>query len=184
VKRLILIRHAKSSWKETGVPDFERPLNKRGKEDAPRMGRRLADRGYLPDLIISSPAKRAVSTVKRIAREIGIPKQEMISDTRLYEALAPDMLRVIRGVDDQYGSVAICGHNPGLTDLCSLLSGRCMENIPTCGVVVLVIDVQSWKDVSSGTGEITCFDYPKRTAGPSVDPAGEDPAAEGDPDRT
>jgi phosphohistidine phosphatase len=164
VKRLILIRHAKSSWKEPGLADFDRPLNRRGKEDAPLMGRRLAGRGELPELIITSPAKRAVSTVNRIAREIGFPKKKIQLDPRLYGALASDLLGLSHALDNTHGCIMLCGHNPGLTEFANLVSAGHLENIPTCGIVIIEVNVQSWTDVSPGSGTICHFDYPKRSA--------------------
>lgn len=162
MKRLTLVRHGKSSWKDPELADFDRPLNKRGKEDAPEMGRRIAERREHPDLIITSPAKRAVSTVKRIAREIGFPESGVVKDDRLYAAEAQEILVVVREIDDLHGNVVLCGHNPGITDFCNLVSGLSIEAIPTCGVVSIEFPADSWRDVIAGAGIIRYFDCPKR----------------------
>jgi phosphohistidine phosphatase len=165
MKRLTLIRHGKSSWKDPDLADFDRPLNSRGKDDAPEMGRRLAARGERPDLIITSPAKRAVSTMRRIVEKIGFPESGILKDVRLYEAGPRDLLRVIREIDDIHGDVVLCGHNPGLTDFCTLVSDLVIDNIPTCGIVSIEFPVDSWSDVAAGGGMVRYFDCPKKAVG-------------------
>jgi phosphohistidine phosphatase len=162
MKRLTLIRHGKSSWKDPELADFDRPLNKRGKDDAPEMGKRIAARRCRPDLIITSPAKRAVSTVKRIAGETGFPESGVVKDERLYGAGAREILRVVQEIDDLYGDVVLCGHNPGLTDFCTLVSDLVIDTIPTCGVVSIDFPGDSWSDVVAGAGILRYFDCPKR----------------------
>lgn len=161
MKRLILIRHAKSSWKTQGLSDHDRPLNKRGRNDAPAMGKYLAIRKVRPDLIISSPAKRAVATMKRIAGEIGVPEHKIVRDGRLYETGAQGLLGIVREIDDSRDEVILCGHNPALTDFCNLLSDCRIDNIPTCGVVSIRFSVDSWKDVDPDSGETEYFECPK-----------------------
>jgi phosphohistidine phosphatase len=162
MKRLMLIRHGKSSWKDPDIVDFDRPLNRRGKGDAPEMGRRLASRGERPDLIVTSPAKRAVSTMNRIAREIGFTESRILRDDRVYEAGGRELLSIIRKFEDMNGYVVLCGHNPGLTDLCNLVSDLTIDNLPTCGVVSIEFPVDSWDDVAAGSGLVRYFDFPKR----------------------
>jgi len=163
VKTLILVRHAKSSWKDPELADFDRPLNARGKRDAPLMGRRLAARGERPDLMLSSPARRAVATMKKIAAAAGFDEREIVTDDRLYEADAHDLLEVVRGIDDKRAKVLLCGHNPGLTDLCNLICNCSIDNIPTCGILSLGFHCDSWKDVELRSGKVLYFDYPKKT---------------------
>lgn len=162
MKRLILVRHGKSSWKDPELSDFDRPLNHRGKEDAPEMGRRLAEREWLPALITTSPAKRAVSTMKRIAKEIDFPGTGIVKDACVYQASSVKLLAIIREIDDIHGHVLLCGHNPGLTEVCNLVSDRVIDNIPTCGFVCIEFSVDSWSDVAAGSGIVVCFDFPKR----------------------
>jgi phosphohistidine phosphatase len=165
MKRLTLIRHGKSSWKDPDIADFDRPLNRRGKDDAPEMGRRLAARGERPDLIITSPAKRAVSTINRIAQEIGFTESRILRDCRVYEAGARDLLSIIQEIEDIHGSVVLCGHNPGLTELSNLVSDLDIDNIPTCGIVSIEFPVDSWSDVAAVSGIVRYFDFPKRAVG-------------------
>lgn len=171
MKRLTLIRHAKSSWDDTGVADYDRPLNERGKRDAPGMGRRLAGIHFSPDLIISSTAKRARSTAKRIATEIGYPKAEIEFEQIFYGATAGEMLDTVRRLKNELSEVVIVSHNPGITDLNNILCNTHIDNIPTCGVVRLELDVSAWDAVAPGGANMLDFDFPKRphTPKPSSD---------------
>ena len=163
VKTLYIIRHAKSSWDASNIDDFERPLNERGKRDAPRMGKRFKEKNIHPDLMLSSPAKRAYSTAKKIAKVLKYSKEEIKTDRRLYHADEETMLTVLREVKDSKNVVMIFSHNPGLTEFVnSLLSGeQDIDNVPTCGVVAFEFNLDSWKDVDWGKGKMLFFDYPK-----------------------
>ena len=161
MKRLTLIRHAKSSWDDTGVADYDRPLNERGKRDAPDMGRRLAGIHFSPDLIISSTAKRARSTAKRIATEIGYPKAEIEFEQIFYGATAGEMLDTVRRLKNELSEVVIVSHNPGITDLNNILCNTHIDNIPTCGVAVIEFPLRYWKEVGRGKGRMVHFDFPK-----------------------
>ena len=162
MKTLTLIRHAKSSRKNPGLADYDRPLNKRGKRDAPMMGRRLAERGFDAGLIMTSPAARAVATAEAIAEEIEYPLTEIIANERLYGADQFELLEVIRGIDDSLDEVVLVGHNPGLTDLVDYLSAHPIGNVPTCGIVELVLDVESWALIDRIRPVNVDFDYPRR----------------------
>jgi phosphohistidine phosphatase len=163
VKTLFIIRHAKSSWDASNVDDFERPLNERGKRDAPRMGKRLKEKEIHADQMISSPAKRAFSTAKKIAEVLKYPKNEIKTDRRLYHADEETILTVVRELKDNRKTVMIFGHNPGLTEFVnSLMDGQQdIDNIPTCGVVAFQFNTESWTDVNWGKGKMLFFDYPK-----------------------
>jgi phosphohistidine phosphatase len=162
MKTLILIRHAKSSWKRPELPDRLRPLNKRGRRDAPVMGERLAKREVKPDAIISSPATRALTTAETIAREIGYPEEDIRLDERLYGASAFEMIEIIQEIDDALDCVMLFGHNPGLTDLANDL-GCEVDNVVTCGVIALEFDVDSWAHIDGVDPVYVDFDYPKKT---------------------
>lgn len=164
MKLLTLIRHAKSSWKQPGVEDFARPLNGRGKRDAATMGQRLAAVGFLPDVILSSPAKRARSTAMRLGKEIGYPKSEIAFEEGIYHATSDQLLLIVRKLNDTLGHAALIGHNPGFTALSDLLSQEYIGDMPTCGVVRLQLDVSSWQDVQRKCGKLLDFDYPKRAS--------------------
>jgi phosphohistidine phosphatase len=148
MKTLFLVRHAKSSWNEPGLPDKDRPLNDRGKRDAPKMGERLAKRNVKPDLILSSPARRALKTAQIIAKRLDYRLEDILVDDRLYAAEADDLLHVIRELGDKPKSVMLIGHNPELTELAHRLSNK-ITRMPTCAVAELMFDAKSW----SSTGK-------------------------------
>ncbi|MGH7542634.1 MAG: SixA phosphatase family protein [Gemmatimonadota bacterium] len=151
MKTLVLVRHAKSSWKDASLADRDRPLNDRGKRDAPEMGRRLAARGEAPDLIVSSPAARALATARVIAEAVGYPVDRIREDERIYMAGPADLLGAIHDLDDDDDRVFLFGHNPGLTDLVNALSVPAVENVPTCGVVEFRLTGDRWADLSRET---------------------------------
>lgn len=164
MKLLTLIRHAKSSWKELGMEDFARPLNRRGKRDAVAMGQRLAVIGFMPDSLISSPAKRARSTTTRLCKAIGYPKSKIVFEEGIYHATSDQLLHIVRKLDDALDHVALVGHNPGFTELSGLLSQDYVGDLPTCSVVRLQLAVSSWQEVSRKCARLLDFDYPKRPA--------------------
>lgn len=162
-KTLYLVRHAKSSWKDSSLDDADRPLNKRGMRDAPEMGKRLARAGVRPDLITSSPAVRALTTAQKIAGELGIKKSKIDINEDIYTFNAEGLLEAIRGLDDKQNTVMLVGHNPATTILLNELSGADIDNVPTCGVARLEMNTDSWAQVKSGSAELVSFDYPKKT---------------------
>jgi len=162
MKTVYLVRHAKSSWKNPDLNDFDRPLNKRGKRDAPFMGRRLRLQNITPDLLISSPAKRAAKTAKILAEEMNFPKKKIEWEETIYMLGTKEILDIIHRTSDEHKSIMIVGHNPGLNFTAEYLSGQDLENIPTCGIFSMEFDVRSWKDVSRGLGKTLFFDYPKK----------------------
>lgn len=164
MKRLTLTRHAKSSWKEPELADFDRPLSKRGKQDAPRMGERLAARDQPPELLVSSPAKRAKKTARLIARELRLPEERLLFRMEIYAAELDVLLEVVRGLDDRWQHVLLIGHNPGLSELGNLLADRGIEDIPTCGALCLEFAVENWKSIAAGSGTLVFYDYPKKSA--------------------
>jgi phosphohistidine phosphatase len=162
MKKLILIRHAKSSWNFPHLKDFDRPLNSRGKKDAPLMGRRLKKKKEHPDLIISSPAKRAIKTAKIIAKQLDYPKKKIVVKENIYEASTDDLLEVIRNIDDKFTNVYLFGHNPGFNNLSYYLTKKDVDNIPTCGIFAIEFEIESWAYVKKGGGIFVYFDFPKQ----------------------
>lgn len=162
MKTLFVVRHAKSSWKEASLNDFDRPLNKRGKHDAPEMGKRLKRAQVKPDLIISSPAKRALDTAEIIAKEVGYPEGSIRKIDTIYEASLSDLIALIHALDDRYDTILLVGHNPGLTYLLNHLSGEHVQNLPTCGIYGLSFEVDSWKKIVRHSGRVVFADSPKR----------------------
>jgi phosphohistidine phosphatase len=146
VKTLFLIRHAKSSRDDPTLHDKERPLNDRGKRDAPKMGERLAKSDAKPDLILSSPAVRALATAELIARKLDYKVKDIVVDERLYAAASDDLLQVIRELGDKPKCVMLFGHNPELTELAHRLSSK-ITDMPTCAVAEFCFDTTSWSTV-------------------------------------
>jgi len=161
-KRLYLLRHAKSSWDDPKLDDFARPLNKRGERDAPLMGRRLREQGFAPDRIVSSPAERAYETARTVARELGYAVAEIVRDEELYLASAATLLHRVHETPDALGSVMLVAHNPGLTNFANMLTGRHIDNLPTCGLYCADFSIRRWRDLTPGTGTLVTFDFPKR----------------------
>jgi phosphohistidine phosphatase len=162
MKTLYLMRHAKSSWKDGPIEDFDRPLNKRGERDAPFMGKLMNQTGILPQEMISSPAKRALSTASLFCSEIKFPHHKLKVDNNLYAASSKEMLSVIENLSENVESVLIIAHNPGLTDLANYLSDFPIDNIPTCGIVELLFNKKSWKEIEFGSCRMGFFEYPKK----------------------
>ena len=160
-KILYLVRHAKSSWRDSSLADHERPLNGRGRRNSPEMGRRMAEQGHSPDLIISSPAKRALTTARNIAGELGIAPAEIVTDEGLYFTGAGGMLEVLEQVDDACRKVMLVGHNPAITGLLNRLADTDIGNMPTCAIAIVGFDMASWREVRSTHGELLGYDYPK-----------------------
>ena len=160
MKTLYLARHAKSYWKDQSIPDFDRPLNSRGKRDAPFMGEVLKDKKVKPDLIISSPAKRTKKTAIEIASKIGYSEKKIFYNEELYEASSNTIIKVLNKIDEKYNSVMIFAHNPGLTLLNNHISNNYIDNISTCGIVALQFD-KKWNELSKNTCKFLYFEYPK-----------------------
>lgn len=163
VKRLQLLRHAKSSWSEPGVADIDRPLNDRGLRNAPKMGERLVARAQVPELIVSSPARRALATAQLVADACGIARAAIEVVDALYEAGTDTWLRLISELPRRTDRVLMVGHNPAITDLAHLLCEEArIDNVPTCGLLVLDYDLDAWTAVALNRPAAWLFDYPKR----------------------
>lgn len=140
---MLILRHAKSSWKQPELADHDRPLNARGKRDAPRMGRLVRDEGLTPDLIVTSTAKRARKTATKVARACGC-EREVSAREELFHAEPGAFLEVVRGLPEKCDRVMVVGHNPGLEDLLSALTGA-DEPLPTAALAQVEIDVAEWQ---------------------------------------
>lgn len=161
MKTLTIVRHAKSSWKDTSLQDRDRPLNKRGERDAPDMGKRIAAAGIRPSLMISSPAVRAWTTAKVIAREIDYPVDELQREDHLYLASVNTILDVLVAQDANAKSVMLFGHNPGLTDFANFLVPGLTNNLPTAGVVSVSFERDDWSLYDRPEMSLDLYDYPK-----------------------
>ena len=161
MKILLLVRHAKSSWDQPGISDFDRPLNERGKKDAPQMAKRVKEKGIELDHLVSSTAKRAKKTAKYFAEEFGLKKEDIKLIEELYGATQSEFLQTIKSIDDKYRIVALFSHNPGITDFASSLTNIRVDDMPTCAVFALQIKADSWKDFINAEKSFLFFDYPK-----------------------
>lgn len=158
---LFLCRHAKSSWDEPGLSDKDRPLNARGKNDAPMMGRMLENREENPDLIISSPAERAFKTAKLISDELGYRQKDIIVDNRIYMAGIDDFIEVLKECRNKDKTIMIFSHNYGITDFANYISSSRIDNIPTCGIVKIKFEFSNWEKIKKEKGKLEYFIYPK-----------------------
>jgi len=158
MKKLMLVRHAKSGWDIPDLPDFERPLNQRGEETAPEMAQRLLQKGIVPQYLVSSPAERAKATANIFAETFNLAEPEY--NQVIYEANTQTLLSVVNKLPDEYDFIALFGHNPGVSDLLRYLTDKAYD-MPTCAVVVIHFNGVSWQHISGGMGTIEYYDYPK-----------------------
>ena len=158
-KTLLILRHAKSSWKNEKLKDFDRPLKHRGEEDARLMGKVLRMTELVPQVILSSPALRAKQTAELVAREAELAGELRFIDT-FYLGEPEDYINGLKQLPDEIERVMIVGHNPGLTRLLSFLTGRDVGNLPTCAVACVDFDLPSWKGACEGSGTLSYLDSP------------------------
>jgi len=157
-----MVRHAKSSWKNADdISDAERPLNNRGERDAPFMANLLQRKGISPDLMISSPALRTLSTAKEFAKVFEYLEGRIEVEDKLYLSDAFQVFDVIKKLDDGSDAVMLFGHNPGFTDFVNMFDNVYIDNLPTCGVISIAFSVGNWKDISSENGKVLWVEYPK-----------------------
>jgi phosphohistidine phosphatase len=163
MKSLLILRHAKSSWSQAGLADFERPLNDRGKADAPRVGRLIRRQGVMPDLIISSAARRAIATAERVAQAAGCEASLEVS-TSLYHGGPEAYLEALRQVAGDPQRIMVVGHNPVLEELGERLTGR-GETMPTAALAQVELPIDSWSELSEETpGRLINFWEPRQLA--------------------
>ena len=160
MKILFLIRDAKSSWDDAALRDKDRPLDDRGKRDAPKMGKRLAKREVKPDLILSSPAVRALTTAEIIAKKVDYKLKDIVVDDRLYAGEAEDLLDLIHKLSDKLERVMMFGHDPELTELAHRLASE-ITRMPTCAVAEFRFDAKSWSNVGAHKPAKVVLEYPK-----------------------
>lgn len=163
MKTLILVRHAKSSWNDQAQRDIDRPLNERGRHDAPLMAQRLLQRGLLPQRILCSPALRTVTTAEIFANHLSIPNGLIHHERQIYLAGSGHLLHIVQQQDDNIDTIMLVGHNPALTDFFNdLCKTARLDNMPTCGVAELVLPITRWSEAAFATAELKEFDYPKK----------------------
>ena len=161
MKTLIIIRHGKSSWAYPDLEDFYRPLKPRGINNAFSIGDELLERGVFPDLILSSPAIRAMNTAIIIARKLDFPLQRIRANENIYEASTFHLLNLIRNVEDSNDTLMIFGHNPSFTSLVNQLQDEPLYNLPTCGVFSIELPIDSWSDIGTVKGKKVLSLFPK-----------------------
>lgn len=161
MKTLIIVRHAKSSWDDGSMDDFDRPLNERGKKDAPEMAGRLKKTGINPDLWLSSPAKRAISTARKFAKVFDRDPKSIEKLKKLYHAYEFQIQETVSAISKKTDTVILFGHNPGLTYFVNEISNLRTDNIPTCGIVVL--QISAWDKIGKEDAKMILYDFPKNT---------------------
>jgi len=161
MKQLLLIRHAKSSWESADITDFDRPLNERGKKDAPIMAKRLYDRGITIDLFVSSPAKRARKTAELFATAYEYPKKDIIFFPGLYEPTTEAFYEAVAGLENKYETVAMFSHNPGITLFAAGLTNVAIDDMPTCAVFGVKCKAKQWEQFREKEKTFWLFDFPK-----------------------
>jgi phosphohistidine phosphatase len=163
MKRLCLIRHAKSDWGNESLHDIDRHLNARGYEDAHGMSLRLKSTGHKPDAMFSSTAIRAASTALIFSRTFAAEPHQMHFTPTIYDARPQDLLKVIGTLPDSLETVFLFGHNPSITSVANELANEVIVHMPTCAIVLLEQDCDSWTRFKSG--HLTLFDFPKKGKG-------------------
>ncbi len=158
MKTLILVRHAKSSWDHSGLSDIDRPLNERGKKDAPEMAQRLKDRGIKIDQFVSSPAKRAHKTAKIFAETYEVKKDDIKIVDDLYLATAEAFNNTIASIKDKHDTIALFSHNPGITEFASSLTDVRIDNMPTCSVFAVSAETSNWKEFQAASKKFLFFE--------------------------
>lgn len=159
MKTLYLLRHAKSSWDDASLKDFDRPLNNRGQKTAPKMGAFMRKQKIKPDIVISSPAVRASQTTELVREAAGLTAP-LHFEAEIYEATPQRLLTIVQGIDDQMKSAMLVGHNPGFEELLAALTGE-SKRMPTAALACIELDVPRWSEVASGSGKLSWLTRPK-----------------------
>ena len=161
MKSIYLIRHAKSSWDHPYLSDRDRPLNKRGYRDAPRMARHIGSLIEKPEILICSPSNRTNETAEAFLKVFNLPAEQMMQEEELYHAGIRNFVNVLSQLDDQCSTAMLFSHNPGITEFVNQLSDSSFDNIPTCGVAAISVDIDEWRDFSGLGGKLDFYYYPK-----------------------
>ena len=159
MKTLYVLRHAKSSWDDCSLSDFERPLNERGIKTAPLMGKEMKKNDFVPEIIICSTAKRAEQTAK-LVKDSAEFDAEIMFEEAIYEASVTTLLHIVSEIDNEFDSALIVGHNPGFENLVRVLTGK-VEAMPTAGLAVINLEIESWNEINTESGNLREFIRPK-----------------------
>lgn len=164
MKQLTLIRHAKSDWDNEALSDFDRPLNKRGQENVPLLTREVYNSGKLPipEKLLCSSAQRTKDTINLLQKFLSTKITEITFQKELYLASSETMENILSSVDNSYSHIAICAHNPGITDFVNNLTKENIYNVPTFGISYIHLEIHDWSEIFSARGELVSFEYPKK----------------------
>ena len=162
MKTLYLVRHAKSDWKNSNTGDFDRPLNDRGMKSAPLIATMLKKKKVLPELVIASPANRAITTAELFCEILGYPKELIRKRMEIYEEGTGTLMKIVQEISDSCKTAMLFGHNPTMTDFSNLLAGNHIDSLVTCGVVRIDMDIKSWKDAAPETGTLVWYEFPRK----------------------
>lgn len=162
MKTLYLVRHAKAGWHDPAMADFDRMLTKRGHKQADEMSRRLHKQKIVPELLISSPASRAIETAELFADTLGIERDQIIQKIEIYEGQVGALAAIVQALPDEYGTAMLFGHNPAISAFVDWLTGKPSEDMNTCGVAKIELEVQCWKEAVAGSGALDWYEYPEK----------------------
>ena len=161
-KTLYIARHGKSSWDFEGIADIDRPLNSRGVNNAYLMAERLKAKGLIPELVVCSPAIRALHTAEIFIRTLGMDRDSLKINDKIYFGYTNEIIETLEHLDDRYSSVMIFGHNPAFTELANTFLLNPVDNIPTAGIITLVFPTDKWSELKKTRPRSEDFDYPKK----------------------
>lgn len=161
MKTLYIVRHAKSSWKDAELKDFERPLKRKGVQDAFLIAEKLSELNIAPQHVLSSPAVRAYETAKIFCNTLSFSKENIETNSSIYNAALEELQTILLNIDNKLNAVMLFGHDPGLTNFVAYLTKQSYEKIPTSGVVAIQFETDQWNKIEEHSGKITFFIYPK-----------------------
>ena len=161
-KKIFIVRHGKSDWSTPDISDIDRPLKPRGVRDAYKMAKLLKQKKEQANLIISSPATRAIHTAIIFSRILQIPEKNILVEYKLYMADSAAIKEYCQNISDDYNEIMIVGHNPGFTSFANKFTPNDITNVPTSGLVILYFDCSSWKDIAPEVLKDHFFDYPRK----------------------
>lgn len=161
MKTVYILRHAKSSWSDPTLADIERPLNKRGKRDAPLMAEIMKRFNYIPDQVYLSPSARTRATIKPLVKTLEIPDDHIHIEYSLYHGYYDDYEAIIQDLDEDVNSILMVGHNPGITYIANSCAGPILDNVPTCGLLVIESTIKDWSTFSFSESTLVKYYFPK-----------------------
>lgn len=162
MKTIYLVRHAKAGWHDPALADFDRMLTKSGHRQSEEMSHRLHKKKIMPELLVSSPASRAIETAEIFADNLGIERRDIVQKIEIYEGQGGALAAIVQAFPDEYGSAMLFGHNPAISAFMRWLTGKPAEEMNTCGIAKIDLDVASWKEVVVGSGKLDWYEYPEK----------------------